>query len=199
MNRLSIQKQTPTRDIYIYKYIYQVTRHLRIGLTLLEISILFHHYSNVIMSTMASQITGFWTVCSADCSGTHQRKHQSSAWLTFAMGIHRWPNGLCEGNPPVTGGFPPQRSSNAETVSIWWRHRVFDVFSEFTLISFNITNSIVYTCWYMYNQIRFVYTIHIWWPSSESKLDKKPSYQMWFKLTIPHRRADYQSTKYQTK
>ena len=32
--------------------------------------------------------------------------------------------GLCEGNPPVTGGFPSQRASNAENVSIWWRHHV---------------------------------------------------------------------------
>ena len=30
--------------------------------------------------------------------------------------------GLCEGNSPVTGEFPAQRASNAETVSIWWRH-----------------------------------------------------------------------------
>ena len=30
--------------------------------------------------------------------------------------------GLCEGNPPVSGGFPSQRASNAENVSIWWRH-----------------------------------------------------------------------------
>ena len=32
--------------------------------------------------------------------------------------------GLCEGNPPVTGGFPLQRASNAEKVFIWWRHPV---------------------------------------------------------------------------
>ena len=30
--------------------------------------------------------------------------------------------GLGEGNSPVTAGFPSQRSSNAENVSIWWRH-----------------------------------------------------------------------------
>ena len=30
--------------------------------------------------------------------------------------------GLCEGNSPVTGGFPAQRASNAEHVSICWRH-----------------------------------------------------------------------------
>ena len=32
--------------------------------------------------------------------------------------------GLCEWNSPVTGEFPAQRASNAENVSIWWRHHV---------------------------------------------------------------------------
>ena len=32
--------------------------------------------------------------------------------------------GLCEGNSPVTGEFPAQRTSNAGNVSIWWRHHV---------------------------------------------------------------------------
>ena len=30
--------------------------------------------------------------------------------------------GPCAGNPPVTGEFPTQKASNAENVSIWWRH-----------------------------------------------------------------------------
>ena len=30
--------------------------------------------------------------------------------------------GLCEGNPPVTGGFLSQRANNADNVSVWWRH-----------------------------------------------------------------------------
>ena len=30
--------------------------------------------------------------------------------------------GLCEGNSSVTGEFPAQRTSNAESVSIWLRH-----------------------------------------------------------------------------
>ena len=30
--------------------------------------------------------------------------------------------GLCEENPPVTGGFPAQRTSNVKNVSIRWRH-----------------------------------------------------------------------------
>ena len=30
--------------------------------------------------------------------------------------------GLCTGNSPETGEFPAQMASNAENVSIWWRH-----------------------------------------------------------------------------
>ena len=30
--------------------------------------------------------------------------------------------GLCKGNSPVSGEFPAERASNAENVSIWWRH-----------------------------------------------------------------------------
>ena len=31
-------------------------------------------------------------------------------------------SGLCAGNSPGTGEFPAQMASNAENVSIWWRH-----------------------------------------------------------------------------
>ena len=32
--------------------------------------------------------------------------------------------GFCAGNSPGTGEFPAQMASNAENVSIWWRHHV---------------------------------------------------------------------------
>ena len=48
------------------------------------------HYSDVIMSSMASQITSIWIVCSNLCSGADQRKHHSSAPLASSRGIHRW-------------------------------------------------------------------------------------------------------------
>ena len=50
------------------------------------------HYGDVIMSVMASQITGvsIAIVYSIVCSGPDQRKHQSSASLAFERGIHRW-------------------------------------------------------------------------------------------------------------
>ena len=34
--------------------------------------------------------------------------------------------GLCECNSPVTCGFPSQRASNAEIVSVRWRHHAID-------------------------------------------------------------------------
>ena len=49
------------------------------------------HYSDVMMSVMVSQITSISSVCPTVCSGTDQRKHQSSASLAFVRGIHRWP------------------------------------------------------------------------------------------------------------
>ena len=33
--------------------------------------------------------------------------------------------GLCAGSSPVTGVFPAQMASNAENVSIWWRHHEY--------------------------------------------------------------------------
>ena len=35
--------------------------------------------------------------------------------------------GLCAGNSSVTGEFPVQRPSNAENISIWWRHHGFSI------------------------------------------------------------------------
>ena len=46
--------------------------------------------------------------------------------------------GLCEGNPPITGGFPSQRASTAENVSIWWRHHGQDVLYDIETASWMI-------------------------------------------------------------
>ena len=47
------------------------------------------HYIDVIMTTMASQITSLTVVYSTVYSDADQRKHQSSASLAFVWGIHR--------------------------------------------------------------------------------------------------------------
>ena len=64
------------------------------------------HYSDVIMSMMAYQITGILIVHSTVCSGADQRKRQISTLLAFVRGIHRWPvNSPCKG-PVMRKMFP---------------------------------------------------------------------------------------------
>ena len=58
-----------------------------------------------------SEITGNLTVCSTSYPRLQHRNHQWSALLS-----------LCEGNPPVAVGFPSQRASNVESVSMSWCH-----------------------------------------------------------------------------
>ena len=65
------------------------------------------HYSDVIMSAMASQITGVSKVWVTVCSGAYQGKQQSKLRVT----------GLC-----VRYRLPSQMASNAENISLWWRH-----------------------------------------------------------------------------
>ena len=52
---------------------------------------LYHRYSDVIMTTIASQITSLTIVYSTVYSGADQSKHQSPASLAFVWGIHRGP------------------------------------------------------------------------------------------------------------
>ena len=74
------------------------------------------------MITMTSQITSLTIVYSTVYSGADKRKHQSSASLA-----------LC-GKFTGTGEFPAQRASNAENVSIWWRHQDFTIFPRWDLV-----------------------------------------------------------------
>ena len=67
------------------------------------------------MTVMASQITGVSVICLVVCSGAKQRITKAPRHWTL------W------GEPLVTGGFPSQRASNAETVSIWWRYHASTV------------------------------------------------------------------------
>ena len=70
----------------------------------------------VIMYAMATQATGVLIVYSTVCSGADQRKHQSSASLAFAMGIHQWPmNSPHKG--PVTRKILPFDDVD---MIIWW-------------------------------------------------------------------------------
>ena len=69
------------------------------------------HYSDVIMGTMAYQITNLTIVYSAVLL---RRGSKKTSKLRVTV--------LCVGNSPVIGEFPAQRVSNTENTSIWWRH-----------------------------------------------------------------------------
>ena len=57
------------------------------------------HYGDVIMGTMASQITSLTIVYSTVYSRRRSKKHQSSASLAFVRRIHRWPANSSQKGP----------------------------------------------------------------------------------------------------
>ena len=62
-----------------------------IGRCSLKSDMYLRHYSDVIMDTIASQITSLTIVYSTVYSDADQRKHQSSTSLAIVRGIHRGP------------------------------------------------------------------------------------------------------------
>ena len=88
-------------------------RHTRryIPQTGLNVNPTIQHYNDVIMGAIASQITRL-TIFLLNRLFRRRSKKTSKLRVT----------GLCAGNSTVTGEFPAQMASNAENVSIWWRH-----------------------------------------------------------------------------
>ena len=77
-----------------------------------------NHHNDVIMSTMVSQITSLMSVCSTVYSGADQKKNIKAPchWaLCGEFTGDRW--------------IPTQMASNAENVSIWWRHHVMVLYT----------------------------------------------------------------------
>ena len=85
------------------------------------------------MSTMTSQITSL-------TNGLFRRRSKKTSKLRVT--------GLCEGNSPVTGEFPAQRTSklNAETVSIWWRHHGMSLL-HLVLLNSKLTRQQIHLLW----------------------------------------------------
>ena len=52
--------------------------------------------------------------------------------------------GFCAGNSPVVGEFPAQKASNAENVSIWWRHHVVLLWLYYQLLILHGINMSVF-------------------------------------------------------
>ena len=90
-----------------HKLEFELAKHTPWFTLMAELCSVSWHYSDIIMSTMASQITSLTTVYSNIYSDADQRKHQSSTSLAFVL---------------ATDEFPAQMASNAENVCIWWWH-----------------------------------------------------------------------------
>ena len=98
-------------------------------------------YNDIIMSTMASQITSLTSVYSSVYSGAGQRKHQSSASLAFVRGIHWWPvNSPHKG--PVT----------------WKMFRFDDIMSQYGITNQQWLNQIMLKLWSTV-KLKIVFTI----------------------------------------
>ena len=126
----------------------------------------FPHYNAVIMSATASQITSLAIIYLTDPLFRCRSKKISKLHIT----------GLCVGNSHVTSEFPAQRTSNAENVSIWWRHhantvKVLDKWGHTKfgfLTDFRCTPRIAMAAWLvpivMKGSPRFPYLlVNIWW------------------------------------
>ena len=117
------------------------------------------HYSDVIIGTMASQITSLAIVYSSVYSGADQRKRQSSASLTFVRGIHRWPvnyphkwpvtrkmfpfDGVIILYASIVMGMSHVRKTNVEKLHNWSLRMGMDMLFHPTL--YNGCNN--YPCW----------------------------------------------------
>ena len=85
------------------------------------------HYDDVIMETIASQITSLTSVYSTVYSGADQSKHQSSASLAFVWGIHRGPVNSPHKWPVTRQMFPFDDVIMTSLVRVCLNHHYNDV------------------------------------------------------------------------
>ena len=79
------------------------------------------HYGDVIMGAISSQITSLTIVYSTFYSDADKKKNIKAPRHLL----------LC-GEFTGTGQFPAQMASNAENVSIWWRHHA--MMAQYTVL-----------------------------------------------------------------
>ena len=113
---MNMQRAFPDRltIVWYHKHIAENTLN---GQSFKWYSLQVFHYSDIIMSMMASQITGIPSVCSTVCSGANQRKYQSSASLVL------WGEFTDDRWIPLTKG------QLCENFPIWWGHDIFLFFN----------------------------------------------------------------------
>ena len=143
------------------------------------------HYCDVIMSAMVSQSTGVFDgvsiVCPTVCSGADQWKYQARV-----TGRWRW----------APGGFPSQRASNAENVSIWWRHHVFRFFKNETYFELSAPSTLYPTFHLMTSFWNFINRDVLWYDIANSVVSMAEVDVDYWRTLIEH--AVLRSSKYTT-
>ena len=94
--------------------------------------------------------------------------HQPHECLLNRLFRRRWKKtskprvtGLCAGNSPVTGEFPAQMASNAENVSIGWRHHE-DVMNTPKVYSFVLDVVANSTAQYILFEMWWYTSVYVW-------------------------------------
>ena len=101
------------------------------------------HYTDVIMATIASQINSL--------NRLFRRRSKKISKLRVT--------GLCVGNSPEISEIPAQMASNAENVSIWWRHHVHAEKSEgFKMICVDV--QVVNFIWHINRRAKYPINTH---------------------------------------
>ena len=103
--------------------------------------VLFIHYSDVMISAMASQITCVSIVYSNVCSGANQIKYQSSASLAFVREIHRWPVNSLHKGPVTRFHIVPCNYSCGLNPRYNIRHNLVTVHKDYTSFVFQLSFS----------------------------------------------------------
>ena len=113
--------------------------------TLWQINALARTHWDAVQKSLSDNFTLHWRHNELDGVSDHQPHDR----LLTCLFRHRWKKtsklrvtGLCEGNSPGTGDFPAQKASNAENVSIWWRHhdQIKTIFKRTAILTSKFAN-----------------------------------------------------------
>ena len=111
------------------------------------------HYSDVMIRHDGPD--GVWNNRPRDCLLNRLFRRRSKKISKLRV------TGLCAGNSPVTGEFPAQMTSNAENVSIWWRHPLILIYRT-TLRAIPFLTLIVNSQWNSDENLHAYVVIEMW-------------------------------------
>ena len=110
------------------------------------VPVIFCYYNDVIMSSMASQITSLTIVYSTVYSGADQKTYLSSVSLLFVRRIHRWPLNSPHKGPITRKMFPINDVIMARRENVFKENKIRIVASRAVIYSKSLNLSLIYWC-----------------------------------------------------